>query len=191
MNGRFLLLFLMVSKALAAESGLSKQFDELQAVRAAEIQQRDQQYLAKLKLLFERSKVVGDMEAKSLVGAEIEKIAALTQSVAIVKGTSAKITNADELAVALLASPAAEWLVGDGSVFARFRFLPGGKLEVPGSMGWLKKWEATGADEFRIYHQDGFYWLFRFSDETGFAKSVKKRGAAQDDTKAVRLMKTH
>jgi len=59
---------------------------------------------------------------------------------------------------------------------------------VPGSMSWLTKWEAVSKDQFRVYHQDGFYWLFEFSREAGFAKSVKKRGAAQDESKAIRLL---
>ncbi|RYD63189.1 MAG: hypothetical protein EOP83_12775 [Verrucomicrobiaceae bacterium] len=50
------------------------------------------------------------------------------------------------------------------------------------------KWEAVSKDEFRIYHQDGFYWLFEFSREAGFAKSTKKRGAAQDESKTIRLL---
>ncbi|RYD37285.1 MAG: hypothetical protein EOP87_03845 [Verrucomicrobiaceae bacterium] len=192
MKYRLMLFLLMVQPALAADSVISKQFTDLQAARAAEIQQRDQQYLAKLKLLFERSKVVSDMEGKSLVGTEMEKITAAMQAAAVEKGTSSKatkITNAHELSVALLSSSGAEWLNRNGSVYDKFSFLPDGKLKVPGSMAWLSKWEATGADEFRIYHQDGFYWFFKFSEETGFAKSVKKRGAAQDESKAVRLLR--
>lgn len=180
--------FLMIASPVMADSSLSKQLDEFQAARLVEIQQRDQQYIAKLKLLFERAQRVGDIEAKSRVQAELERITAIVQTTAAAKPLPGKIATAEDLAAVLISAPRAEWLQGDGVVFGSFRFLPGGKLELPGSMYWLRKWEATDKDEFRIYHQDGFYWLFKFSEEKEFAKSVKKRGAAQDDSKAVRLM---
>ena len=50
------------------------------------------------------------------------------------------------------------------------------------------EWEAVSKDEFRISHQDSFYWLFEFSREAGFAKSTKKRGAAQDESKEIRFL---
>ena len=99
-----------------------------------------------------------------------------------------KLATPEDLEAVLISTPKCEWLKSDGSVFDSFRFLAGGKLKLPGSMNWLAKWEAVSRDEFRVYHQDGFHWAFKYSHEAGFARSVKKRGAAQDEAKAIRFV---
>ncbi|MEK7950601.1 hypothetical protein [Luteolibacter soli] len=188
MRWRVLLCVWLVGP-LMAQTPLAKQFEELRTAREAAMQEQDKQYLAKLKVLHARAEKASDMEAKALLNTEIAKLEASTVAPATAGGVVPdKIATADDLGAVLVAAKNCEWLKHDGSVFDRFQFLPGGKLKVPGSMNWLTKWEPVSKDEFRIYHQDGFYWLFEFSRDAGFAKSVKKRGAAQDETKAIRLL---
>jgi hypothetical protein len=174
-----------------AQTPLTKQFEELRSARETAIRERDKQYLAKLKALHSRAEKGSDMAAKALLNTEIAKLEASTVAPATSAGPAAvpdKIATPEDLAALLVSAANCEWLKRDGSAYDRFQFLPGGKLKVPGSMSWLTKWEAVSKDEFRIYHQDGFYWLFEFSRESGFAKSTRKRGAAQDESKAIRLL---
>jgi hypothetical protein len=186
MKWRYLWLVVFVGPVMA-QSPLVKQFEELRTAREAAQKEQDRLYSAKLRTLFDRAEKSGDMEAKSRLRAELDKLQAVLAP-APQEGPG-KIATPEDLSALLISTKKCEWLNRDGSVFGNFRFLPAGKLELPGSMDWLTKWEAISKDEFRVYHRDGFFWFFKLSEETGFAKSTKKRGAAQDESKAIRLVK--
>lgn len=186
MKWRYLGLVALLGQVMA-ESPLTKQFEDLRLARETAQKEQDRLYAAKLRTLFDRAEKSGDMEAKALLRIELDKLQPILAPVP--KEVPGKIATPQDLSAVLISTKKCAWLNRDGSVFGSFRFLSGGKLELPGSMDWLTKWEATSRDEFRVYHKDGFYWSFKFSEETGFAKSTKKRGAAQDESKAVRLVR--